>query len=351
MSPRRKPSKYLITLSLILLAIGLTMFGLVYQAEQSLRHDARILNEAGIVRGSIQRITKLVLYEPGNLNPQLISQTDRLLRRFIDDEHRAFFDKNGDGQSVIRMNAHWLQMKQLLQQYMLSPTIENRQQLVASSEDAWRVAQDMVAAAQQRSELKGERIQGLLYFMLFLVSLGSTAVVAMLIFYVRRKLEHESARDHLTGLYNRRTFDAMMTAEIARSERYGTPLSLLIIDIDYFKSINDALGHKSGDRVLVEIARLMASFVRKTDHVFRIGGEEFAVVAPGVTADVVFQMAEQLREKVKGHKFSMQRPLTISIGISEFVNGESSDTLFQRADQALYHAKFSGRDVCCKAYP
>lgn len=345
----RKPSIYLITLSLVLLLVGLAMFGLVYQAEQSLRHDARIINEAGIVRGSIQRLTKLAVDNPGADSGEITAQIDALMARFMAEDRVAFADINGDSHSVVVMQQRWLELQSLLQQYSQLPTDDIRQQLVDSSEICWQAALSMVAAAQKHSELKVKGIQNLLYFMLFMLSLGSAIIVVMMVLYVRRKLEHESARDHLTGLYNRRMFDRTLDAEVARSERYKTPLSLLIMDIDLFKSINDQLGHKAGDRVLIEFSRLMADSIRATDRLFRVGGEEFVILTPGVKDEVALQMAEKLRLKVKSNAFSIDRQVTVSIGISEFVNGDTSDRLYQRADKALYQAKSSGRDVCCNA--
>ena len=345
----RKPSIYLIGLSLILLAMGLAMSGLVYQAERSLRDDALMINEAGIVRGSIQRLTKLALHSPGASQPDITAQIDDLMAHFISESHFAFSDSDGGTEAVSVMQDHWQRLKQLLQSYSQSQSTATRQQLVVSSEAAWQAALNMVSAVQKHSESKVRRIQELLYFMLFLISLSAAAIVVMLVLYVRRKLEYESARDHLTGLYNRRMFDRIREAEEARSDRYNTPLSLLIIDIDFFKSINDQLGHKTGDRVLVEFANLMAGAIRETDRLFRVGGEEFVILTPGVSAEVALQMAEKLRVKVKSHDFSIERPVTISIGVSQFVNGESSDKLYQRADQALYQAKSTGRDTCCRA--
>lgn len=159
-----------------------------------------------------------------------------------------------------------------------------------------------------------------------------------------QQLELLVITDPLTGASNRRRFDGALHAEIARSRRYGMPLSLVMFDIDYFKRVNDSLGHPVGDRVLVQLAELVSGNIRETDLFARLGGEEFAVLAPNCDAACAQQFAEKLRRAVEGHAFPDIERLTCSFGVAEFRATDGQDALVKRADEALYRAKGEGRN-------
>jgi diguanylate cyclase (GGDEF)-like protein len=160
-------------------------------------------------------------------------------------------------------------------------------------------------------------------------------------------LEKQSREDALTGVANRRHFDERLTAEIARAERYGHSLCLLLLDLDHFKRINDSAGHAAGDGVLRLAARSMAANARATDFVARIGGEEFAVLLPEQDFSGAFAVAENLRALVAGLDTADIAPglrVTASLGIAALRPGEARDSLLRRADAALYAAKAAGRN-------
>lgn len=161
---------------------------------------------------------------------------------------------------------------------------------------------------------------------------------------VERHLELLAATDPLTGASNRRRFDEAVRTEVARSRRYGTPLSLIMLDIDHFKRINDSLGHPVGDQVLAEFARLISGNVRDTDLFARLGGEEFAVLAANCDMGCARQFAEKLRRQVEAHEFPEGSRLTCSFGVAGYRNDDDRDTLIKRADEALYFAKGEGRN-------
>ena len=158
--------------------------------------------------------------------------------------------------------------------------------------------------------------------------------------------------DELTGLSNRRMFNYLMEREINRSRRYGRPLSLVMIDIDYFKKINDTWGHPGGDAVLRELSGLMKEQFRRLDVPVRYGGEEFAVILPETPLDEAIQFAERFRVIVEKNVFRYGKdiiPVTISLGVASIGNSPvseelDSDELLQFADRALYQAKQSGRN-------
>ncbi len=165
----------------------------------------------------------------------------------------------------------------------------------------------------------------------------------------------EAIRDGLTNVYNYRYFVRELRKEVARTKRYNTPFSLIMLDIDFFKEYNDLHGHLEGDEVLRAISRLLILNTRSTDIVARYGGEEFVIILPGIKKKEALTFAEKLRKLVKDYQFPdkvHQEPcsLTISIGVASCP--EDSDDpidLVRMADQALYRAKQNGRDRVCVA--
>ncbi len=159
-----------------------------------------------------------------------------------------------------------------------------------------------------------------------------------------RQMAHrmDAAFDPLTGLYNRRSFEAFYHQEVAKCRRYSAPLSLILVDLDHFKNVNDTYGHQVGDRVLAAVAAILREATREADLAARWGGEEMALLLPetdGQGADVV---AEKLREKIAGHAFPEAGQVTASFGVAT-MNSDAMD-LIAAADNALYRAKASGRN-------
>ncbi len=163
-----------------------------------------------------------------------------------------------------------------------------------------------------------------------------------------RVLELQAHTDALTGLANRRRFIEIAEAELVRSRRYDAPLSLLMLDIDHFKEVNDAHGHRAGDRVLQQLARTCLEVLRNVDVVGRVGGEEFAILLPETAMPGAVDVAERLREAVEMAKVAREEgvPLriTVSIGVATLAGLENLDTLMSQADYALYDAKHRGRN-------
>ena len=164
--------------------------------------------------------------------------------------------------------------------------------------------------------------------------------------FMYSRTRYLSLTDALTGLYNRRHFDNTVEREFMRSKRYGGDLSLAIIDIDYFKKVNDTYGHLCGDYVLKEVAYLIMDNFRKTDFVFRYGGEEFVVILTETDIKSSQIPLERLRKKIEEYPFVFNgQPLhiTISTGVSSN-NAEDMETFLDNADKALYRAKQAGRN-------
>jgi len=166
-----------------------------------------------------------------------------------------------------------------------------------------------------------------------------------------RKLEALSATDSLTGISNRRRFDEVLDNEWRRAVRVGQPLTVAILDVDWFKKYNDHYGHQAGDECLRSIARFLISvFCRTGDLVARYGGEEFVFIAPATDADIALNMAgrvcEELQKLALPHEMSGFECVTVSIGVAAIVpeEGLTPDILVKAADEALYLAKEQGRN-------
>jgi diguanylate cyclase (GGDEF)-like protein/hemerythrin-like metal-binding protein/PAS domain S-box-containing protein len=160
-----------------------------------------------------------------------------------------------------------------------------------------------------------------------------------------RDLEQLAATDKLTGMWNRRHFEHAATVEIARCRRYSQLVSLILLDVDRFKLVNDRFGHDAGDRVLVALARTIGLSLRGSDSAARWGGEEFVVLLPSVAAAGAHRAADRLRELVE--RIELPEPpgrLTVSAGVAQLGPGEDLDQWLKRADQALYRAKEKGRN-------
>jgi diguanylate cyclase (GGDEF)-like protein len=169
-----------------------------------------------------------------------------------------------------------------------------------------------------------------------------------------RKLVHLAATDPLTGAGNRRQFIERIGTEIERAKRSGTPLSLLSLDLDHFKTINDKYGHPGGDIVLCGFVQKCLDAIRPYDVIARVGGEEFMVLLPGATLDAACAVGERLRSAIAHNAFEVGIPppirVTISIGVSEFGrDGDTLDAFLGVADQRLYRAKHQGRNCVIAA--
>jgi len=161
---------------------------------------------------------------------------------------------------------------------------------------------------------------------------------------MQQALNDLAMKDPLTNLWNRRYMTEAMETELKRLSREGAPLSVMMLDVDRFKSINDRFGHDVGDDCLIGIARLLSETVRTTDLIGRWGGEEFLLLVRGGDAASIAQLADKLRRAVEGYSFNTVGRVTMSIGLTDYVGSEALDELLKRADEALYLAKNNGRN-------
>ncbi len=159
-----------------------------------------------------------------------------------------------------------------------------------------------------------------------------------------RFLEELSVTDNLTKLYNRNKLDEVLSIEANRSNRFEHAFGVVIIDIDYFKSVNDLYGHQMGDTVLKEFADILKSNSRKTDTVGRWGGEEFLIICSETNLEGILSFAQSIREKISSFPFAIGEKKTASFGVSVYKKDENVESMIKRADDALYNAKENGRN-------
>ncbi|MEX2542776.1 MAG: GGDEF domain-containing protein [Trueperaceae bacterium] len=183
--------------------------------------------------------------------------------------------------------------------------------------------------------------------------LSSGVAIATVIIFVRytesvvrakSEMEQLAHTDFVTKLGNRRQMERLLLQEVRRAERYGDDISLLLLDLDHFKRVNDLYGHPVGDEVLREISALLLAESRTADHIGRWGGEEFIMILPNTARDAALTLAERVVTRVSMHEFARVGHVTVSAGGSCLEPAEQPESLVRRADDALYRAKAAGRN-------
>jgi diguanylate cyclase (GGDEF)-like protein len=180
------------------------------------------------------------------------------------------------------------------------------------------------------------------YFLFFFIVI---TILGLYVIRQNRLLKELSQTDALTGLFNRRAIINSLNREISKFKRYEAPFSILLIDIDYFKSINDTYGHDKGDEVLKMISLIMKENTRESDVCSRWGGEEFMILVSNTDLNRSVKIAQHLKDMIENTDFSINDKVTVSIGISTFTKDQDEESLVKKADEALYKAKNNGRNM------
>ncbi|HIA54203.1 MAG TPA: sensor domain-containing diguanylate cyclase, partial [Candidatus Melainabacteria bacterium] len=176
-------------------------------------------------------------------------------------------------------------------------------------------------------------------------SLADNLSVAIENAELHQEIARQAVTDGLTGVANRRSFNESFSREFERARRYNEPLSLVIIDLDFLKKINDTYGHKAGDDAIASIGKLLKQSSRVSDVAARYGGEEFCLLLPNTELDMAEQLAERIRRKINEVHVEGPGTISASIGVASYPShADDPDLLFQKADTALYAAKQSGRN-------
>jgi len=234
----------------------------------------------------------------------------------------------------------------------------------AVADEWWKLDEKVFETNQKQSgedvvpNLHGERKHYLTTKIPFKLNDGTATSIGFStditeLYLLKEKLQRQAITDSLTGLYNRRYFNDQCEREFSRCNRSGSTMSIIVIDIDYFKSINDKFGHPVGDIVLREVSKIYKSCLRKENILCRIGGEEFAILLPDTTQEAALVLAERIRQtqekKAIVGKWKVAIKPTISLGVSTLAPEDKAfNDLLSRADRALYKAKKNGRNQVCR---
>jgi diguanylate cyclase (GGDEF)-like protein len=337
---KRKSSILFAYTIMLLLLMSVVSFYSIY-VTSSISNDAMIINKLGIVRGAMQRAVKLELSDLSS--NEMISKVDMTLSEFKTEKIKLFDKDNEVMEAIQEVEAAWTKVKLSMQEYRKSHSEQNRLQLIKDSEDGWYKANNMVLISQISSEHKISKFK-LSFVVFFFNILLSILIIILIKKYVKDSLEGMVNYDSLTNIHNRRSFTEFLHHEIIRCERYQKVFSIIMLDIDYFKKINDGYGHDVGDEILKELVGVVNKSIRKSDLFARVGGEEFAVIAPETSSSEAILVAEKIRKNVEENIFSKNIKVTISLGISQYKSKDDHNTIFKRADNALYKAKGNGRN-------
>lgn len=178
----------------------------------------------------------------------------------------------------------------------------------------------------------------------FSIIMKSISKMSEAIKHREEELVRLSIIDELTGIYNKSKINDILRREIETSKRYDSELSIIMVDIDHFKTVNDNFGHDVGDVVLKEVASVLKNNIRERDFIGRWGGEEFIIICSTTSLEEATKLANKIKEKVEEYRYSLTSNQTASLGVATLISGEDSKSLFIRADKALYNAKKLGRN-------
>jgi diguanylate cyclase (GGDEF)-like protein len=185
-------------------------------------------------------------------------------------------------------------------------------------------------------------------FVTLMLTILFSNIFSAIVERLQRQLEEQAIRDPLTGALNRRQLDRCLDDAVERRRRYGNPATLVVVDLDHFKRINDGQGHEVGDRVLQEVVVRLRARLRRLDLLFRSGGEEFVVLLPQTGVDDAVVLAEELRATCAGEPLA-GNAVTLSAGVAEATGDDDRESWMRRGDRALYAAKSAGRDRVVRA--
>jgi diguanylate cyclase len=184
------------------------------------------------------------------------------------------------------------------------------------------------------------------FYLTISATVGFTFVFALRMRQQQQQLIQLATTDALTGAGNRRALEESLLEAVAQYRRVPVAMSLILLDLDNFKTFNDEYGHEEGDQILIEVTSIIRGRIRRTDKVFRFGGEEFVVMATNTKLNEAAKLAEELRQEIAGTQISHKK-VTISLGVAEYQGDETGFEWLGRADKAMYQAKASGRNSLC----
>jgi len=336
-----------IIILLIVLALGVTAAGFYTVHHLKIfNNDAYIINSLGLIRGSMQRITKTELNH-GVSDDLIVNITKRLrtVKKIYINQLPSTVENNTTQELSVKfeeLEQAWFLLKETILKHRTNEQYHS--EVFAVSESSWHKANQVVYLAQIISQGKQQYYKQRVLTVVSVIGIFILGIIILVYRIVHKNLELDVITDPLTKLYNRKYFNKILHEQIVLNHRYKSGFSLILFDIDYFKSINDEFGHPTGDSVLMKLSELFKRNIREADYIFRIGGEEFAIIAPQIGLIQSEHLAEKYRQIVASTDFAIGRSVTVSFGVSQFESDNDAKDLIKKADKALYQAKASGRN-------
>lgn len=323
----------MITITIFLLLLVATTGLYAGYTNFIVQEDARIINELGKIRGGVQRLVHFVLM--GTSSYEMYEEIEAIIAGFR--EHPQLAGK------VSELEDTWQALREAAGRYEALPSREGHEEIFRLGEELWILSNDLVLTAQLHAQGKIENYNYIVAsFVVCIILIG--ALLVWLKQYVHDSLEFLARHDSLTKAANKWHFQETLRAARASAQKQNQPLSLIILDIDHFKHVNDNFGHSLGDRVLEQLTAVFRAHLEEGQLLARVGGEEFAVIAPQTDLAGGLRLAERLRQAVAEATFPGVGKVTISLGAAELMPEEDEEGLFRRADAALYCAKAGGRN-------
>jgi diguanylate cyclase (GGDEF)-like protein len=324
-------------LLLLLIILVITLFNgyiLTSSIKTSLKNDAFLVNKLGQIRGSIQRYVKL----------KTNNQKNDMVKKEIDYDFKIVYDALKNTYIPENKKSHFYYLLNMVEKtWNELKNTTNKRVLINLSEEAWNEANRLTTYAQYIAEYKNNNLLKKISYITMFTALLIVVIIFVVYFVIKKGLERDKIIDPLTKLYNRRNFIDNFNYFIDLYERYNRPFSLIFLDIDNFKQINDTYGHQKGDEILKEVSAYILNHLRNTDLAFRYGGEEIVIILPETELFEAYQFAERLREGIKKEIHINGKPITVSIGVGTY-NGEGMFSFIERVDDAVYEAKKEGKD-------
>ena len=307
-----------------------------FTLKKRIYNDAIIVNQLGKIRGNIQRYTKLKISKNKKYNS-------------VKNEINSLFEKLSDFFSKKALIPQKYKKEFFLEFYTLKylwnniQTTTNQNSLVLLSEKTWSKSNVLIDYFEKIHKLKFNNLLKNIEIFIFISIVFLIFITLIVYIKIKKGLEIDVITDKLTQLYNRFYFNKQYDYLINKSKRNKFKFSMIIIDIDNFKKINDTYGHKTGDKILKEMAQLIKDSIRKIDMAFRYGGEELVILLPNTDLEKAKLIADRIRNNISQKIKIKNNSVTISAGVGMY-NKENELEFFKKVDEALYMAKKTGKN-------
>ena len=333
---------YIATLFFFLLAVQIGIFGNFFN---ELQNDTKTINDFSQVRGTIQRYVKLELSGVKVDGLNLEKSIDQLILSHDNEEDMVPLNEVSLYYNLNELRSSWNDLKILVREYHKDPSPQNQLAVIDKSEECWGLSNAYIL----RNQYALNQLTRYYKYILFAIILNLLAIALILYLYKRliyNRLAESAINDSLTGTFNRGYFTEYLAYEFERSKRKKTTFSLIMLDIDHFKKVNDTYGHRRGDYALKTLVQIVKKSTRKIDVLARVGGEEFILLLPDTSLKDAAILASRVRRNCESFLFEEIGTMTISLGITELTDGDNIDSILKRVDSALYKAKENGRNRC-----